>query len=555
MSRCAIEKFRKEEQCERPASTGSLFCLKHRCAGNAETTGKRCGSAAASGSAYCLNQSHGYDMTSIETPYRAMSEDEIDRQIKKLELDRRVEEVKQLRDKAKLSWITPAVVLALLPVIGGLLLWGYSELKQYSEGFQALTERDKLKQEKLELERYKNSLNIEISTLVDLKNHYEKEASRLLLEQSKLKEDNIALSVDRETLQQQNDEMLKRQKELRKEYEELAELLKKVIETPGLPKNQRVRFVQEIRLASLKIETINRIIKQESLPHTTNIVSSSETLEGIKKAYRQIVNERIIITIPIVIHIVYRTEEENISDEQIQSQLRVINEDFRARNSDLSEVPEPFKDHIGDAHIEFVLANRDPAGNIFSGVIRTRTTFDSFGNDDSVKSSLSGGSNAWQPDKYLNIWVCALRGGTIVYAQFPGSNDATDGIVINYETFGTTGTASAPPFNKGRSLTVGVAKYLGLHNIWGNNINDCTGSSDFVADTPNQGGPNFGKPAFPRISCDNGPHGDMFMNFLDYVDDDSMYMFTKGQVVRMHDTLNGPRKSLGSKRFKIAAEM
>jgi hypothetical protein len=62
--------------------------------------------------------------------------------------------------------------------------------------------------------------------------------------------------------------------------------------------------------------------------------------------------------------------------------------------------------------------------------------------------------------------------------------------------------------------------------------------------TPNQYGPHYGKPTFPYITCKNGPNGDMFMNFMDDVDDDAMFMFTKGQVMRMHETLEGPRREI-----------
>lgn len=102
------------------------------------------------------------------------------------------------------------------------------------------------------------------------------------------------------------------------------------------------------------------------------------------------------------------------------------------------------------------------------------------------------------------------------------------------------GIARSHPTAVGR-----IGKYLNLLPIWG----WTTGydSSDLVVDTPNQFGPNYGKPTFPRVSCDNGPHGDMFMNFMDDVDDDAMFMFTKGQVVRMHETLEGPRRELVAK--------
>ena len=111
---------------------------------------------------------------------------------------------------------------------------------------------------------------------------------------------------------------------------------------------------------------------------------------------------------------------------------------------------------------------------------------------------------------------------------------------MNYIVFGTIGTAA--PFNEGRTTTGRIAMYLGLHHIWGDSYG-CA-SDDGIADTPIQEGPNFGKVDFPHVSCGNGPHGDMFMNFLDYTDDSVACMFTKGQVVRMNQTLDTHRAGL-----------
>jgi hypothetical protein len=109
--------------------------------------------------------------------------------------------------------------------------------------------------------------------------------------------------------------------------------------------------------------------------------------------------------------------------------------------------------------------------------------------------------------------------------------------------FGTTGTAAAP-FNLGRSATHETGHWLNLHHIWGDDGTGCNGT-DFVDDTPNQAGPNFGKPEFPHVTCGNAPDGDLFMNFMDYVDDAAMVMFSAGQVVRMQATLDGDRSTIG----------
>ena len=141
------------------------------------------------------------------------------------------------------------------------------------------------------------------------------------------------------------------------------------------------------------------------------------------------------------------------------------------------------------------------------------------------------------------IWACQLAGGLLGYAQFPGGPAATDGVVIRQSAFGTVGTAAAP-FNLGRTATHEVGHWLNLNHIWGDDGTGCTGT-DNVADTPNQAGWNTGVPSFPRVSCSNGPNGDMFMNYMDYVDDRAMVMFSAGQVARMQACLDGPRLAIG----------
>ena len=248
-----------------------------------------------------------------------------------------------------------------------------------------------------------------------------------------------------------------------------------------------------------------------------------------------------VVTIPVVVHVVYKTPAENISDAQVQSQFAVLNADFAATNADISKVPAPWKSLATSAKILFKLATVDPKGKPTNGIVRTKTNVGSFGQDEGVKSNASGGSTAWDTARYLNIWVCSLGGGLLGYAQFPGGPRASDGVVIRNTAFGTNGSAAAP-FNLGRTSTHEIAHFLNLRHIWGDTEN-CTGS-DLVADTPTQQLPNYGAPTFPHVSCNNGPNGDMFVNYMDYVDDRAMFMFTAGQVARMRATLDGPRKNL-----------
>jgi hypothetical protein len=235
--------------------------------------------------------------------------------------------------------------------------------------------------------------------------------------------------------------------------------------------------------------------------------------------------------IRVVANVVYKTKEQNVSDAQIESQIAALNRDFSATNADRTNVPVPWRGLVTDSRIRLKLAR----------ITRTKTTKSSFSFDDAVKRASGGGVAPFHPDRHLNLWVCALSGGLLGYAQFPGGPVATDGVVINYRAFGTQGAAQAP-FDTGRTATHEVGHYLNLRHIWGD-TEECSGS-DYVADTPNCAGPNYGTPAFPVVTCSNGPNGDMFMNYMDYVDDAAMFMFTAQQALRMRTALERVRQGL-----------
>lgn len=249
--------------------------------------------------------------------------------------------------------------------------------------------------------------------------------------------------------------------------------------------------------------------------------------------------------IPVVVHVVWNTAPQNISDAQIQSQITVLKQDFRKQNPDIVQVPAVWQSIAEDAQVEFFLATTDPQGNPTSGITRTptqRTSFPMAGNP--IKSAAMGGADPWPADSYLNIWVGQLSGGLLGYAQFPGGPAATDGVVIVHSAFGTTGTVLAP-YNLGRTATHEIGHWLNLFHIWGDDGSGCNGT-DEVDDTPNQAGPNRNLPTFPHVTCRNGPDGDMFMNYMDYTNDAGMFMFSAGQVMRMRAALDGPRSSIGS---------
>ncbi len=238
------------------------------------------------------------------------------------------------------------------------------------------------------------------------------------------------------------------------------------------------------------------------------------------------------VIIPVVVHVLYNTAAQNISDAQVQSQIDVLNEDFRKLNADATKTPAQFAGLAADANVQFVLAKRDPSGAPTNGVIHKQTKTSSWSTNDAVKNSKRGGDNPWDATKYLNLWACNLGQGLLGYAQFPGGSASTDGVVILYSAFGSRAKYAAgnytTTYDLGRTATHEVGHWLNLRHIWG----DASCGNDLVSDTPTQQTSNYGCPAFPHVTCSNA--GDMSMNYMDYTDDQCMYMFSTGQSQRMN---------------------
>jgi PKD repeat protein len=263
------------------------------------------------------------------------------------------------------------------------------------------------------------------------------------------------------------------------------------------------------------------------------------------------------ITIPVVIHVLYNTAGQNISDAQATSQFAVLNNDFQRLNADKVNTPSTFTAVAGGVGITFCLAQRDPNGNATTGIIHKSTTTTSFTTDNKIKSSAQGGDDPWDVTKYINIWIGNISGGILGYGEFPTTTlSNTYGLVLNYTATGTMGTASAP-YNLGRTGTHEFGHCFNLNHIWGDN-GQC-GNTDNCYDTPPQkggtaapAGCNYGAPTYPwqPNTCTRpdgiagasmtNVNGDMFMNYMDYTDDAVMNMFSQQQCVRMLAVVSNP---------------
>jgi len=246
------------------------------------------------------------------------------------------------------------------------------------------------------------------------------------------------------------------------------------------------------------------------------------------------------ITIPVVVHVIYHYANENISDSMVETQIFALNRDFGKQNPDTIKIPEAFKALAADCGIDFQLATVDPEGRATSGIIHKYTPITKWVADDKIKFSSEMGDDGWDPTSYLNIWVGTLD-KFLGYSTIPGDPSETDGVVISNNAFGN-GLAGA--YSMGRTAVHEVGHWLGLKHLWGDA--DC--GDDGVADTPKQETWTNGCPTGVRISCNNAPYGDMYMNYMDFTNDVCLVMFSKGQRQKMR-TLFEP----GGVRYSIVS--
>jgi zinc-dependent metalloproteinase lipoprotein len=308
-------------------------------------------------------------------------------------------------------------------------------------------------------------------------------------------------------------------------------------------------------------EDVNDQIQAELKRLIPGYNPARSTNKGSTSALR---TSAVLYTLPVIVHVIHNGETvgvgTNIAQAQVQSQLDVLNEDYRNTNADGTLVPAVYQPRRGDMEVQFVAALRDPNGNTLAepGIDRVNRNTRGWNappyTQAYINSTIKTGTS-WDPDRYINIWVLNLGNNLLGYAQFPdntanvgglnplGGTAATDGVVVLYSAYGSRAKFPAgiysTPYDRGRTLTHELGHWFGFRHIWG----DANCGDDYCADTPTQMQENYGCVAFPQVTCNNVT-GDMSMNYMDYTNDACMYMFTQAQKDRLQAVmLNTPRRA------------
>jgi len=324
-------------------------------------------------------------------------------------------------------------------------------------------------------------------------------------------------------------------------------------------------MIRKISLFATTVLLVVSCTKQDQLSPATSATTETEIINGRQCASNEVLEQQIAanpargkfledlelktlnfkeraasrgsstLYVPVVVHVVSKTPN-LVTAAQIQSQIDVLNKDFTRGNSELSNgvyLADYPLSSVPNCQLQFVLKQ----------TVRVTTTVASFGTNDAVKKSSQGGSNAVNPTTMLNLWVCDLSSGLLGYAQFPGGSPATDGVVIDYQGFGTsaatTGYSLYANFNLGRTATHEIGHWFNLRHIWG----DRRCGSDLVDDTPFHDDANGGCPAVGLRSKCSGKPLEQWMNYMDYTDDRCMYMFSSGQKTRMDAAIDAARSA------------
>lgn len=290
---------------------------------------------------------------------------------------------------------------------------------------------------------------------------------------------------------------------------------------------------------------------------------------------------QIVYTIPVVFHVVYNSNNQNLSDAVLQSQLDVLNRDYRKQNENIADLREEFVPFAADTYIQFELAQFDENGNPTTGITRTETPNADFApdildfinplaNTNKVKSTAEGGQDAWDTDKYLNIWICNTGGAVLGFAYPPAqapnwpsgqsaSSPDLEGVVLHYQIVGDNNPENGAYFgiaDEGRTAVHEVGHYLGLRHIWGDAIEflgqDGCAEDDGIDDTPDMATNSQQQSSVPcdnllnKNTCTDSPidYPDMFENYMDYSMEKCQSLFTNEQAGIMREMLEIARPEL-----------
>ncbi|GLB52711.1 hypothetical protein NBRC110019_17510 [Neptunitalea chrysea] len=272
-------------------------------------------------------------------------------------------------------------------------------------------------------------------------------------------------------------------------------------------------------------------------------------------------NVNTVINIPVVVHVIHDGDAvgsgENISLARVQSQITVLNQDYRRETG----TPGYNTNAVGaDVEIEFCLAQTAPDGSLTNGVDRVNLSGYTWNNSNC--ENILKPQTIWDPTQYFNIWICEFGGdlsSILGYAQFPsnsglgglntnGGAASTDGVILDWRCFGSSDYVTGnyySTYDKGRTLTHEIGHCLGLRHIWGDNttcsVNSTDSGQDYCPDTPAAAGSNFN--CTTADSCPSDAGNDMIENYMDYTPDTCMNIFTQDQKTRILAVLaNSPRR-------------
>jgi len=275
-----------------------------------------------------------------------------------------------------------------------------------------------------------------------------------------------------------------------------------------------------------------------------NDIGQHHEIKQYKETIRQMATARsggVVVELPVVFHIIHSGESigqgSNMTEAKIMEQFNSLNNDFAFQNADhRNNIPSQFSASAADTEIQFCLAQVDETGQATSGIIRYE--FPSISSISFMENSIKP-LTQWDPDKYINIWIVRMPDPSILgYSYLPTPTflgTVRDGIVISHLKVGNQNASTL-----GRTLVHEMGHYLGLLHPWGNDEADCS-EDDQISDTPAVFAPYYGCPVFPQFTCGTS---DMFMNYMDYVNDNCMFMFTAGQKNIMHGIINNQRSKL-----------